>query len=522
MDARLDTKIIKVDPLHPDDGALMECAGALRIGKSVAFPTETVYGLGANALMPSAIDRVFSAKGRPQDNPLIVHVSRPEAVFPLAKDISEVALRLMNVFWPGPLTLLFPKSDLVPDRVTAGLSTVGIRMPDHPVAQRLLDLAGVPVAAPSANVSGSPSPTSAAAVIADLDGKVDYILDGGDAVIGLESTVLDVSGAVPKVLRPGGLSVEELEEVLGKVEVSRYEGRGAPPSPGMKYRHYAPKAEVYLATGDSAAQARSIALATVGSILSGGRPVILASSENMPGYGLITKAMGDRVAVIELGSRNDLSPVASRLFSALRHADSIVASVLLVESFPEEGIGLAVQDRLGRASAGRRLEPVRELRALLVCTGNTCRSPMAEAILTDEWNRLGAPYPLRAVSRGTSALAGLPATNEAVSAAGRYDIDLRSHCSAIVEKGDLEAADFAIAMTGSHKRALQERFPALAHKVYTLAEMVPEVIEGDIRDPIGLGQAMYDCTADTLRRGLGALASLLAQTGGNPVETRDR
>lgn len=257
----METRFVRVDPLAMDERVLESCAGVLRSGGLVAFPTETVYGLGANALMPDAVKRIFEAKGRPQDNPLIVHVSRPEAVPPLVREIPHAAARLMEVFWPGPLTLLFAKSDLVPDVVTAGLDTVAIRMPDHPVAQRLLDAAGVPVAAPSANISGRPSPTTFEATAADLAGKVDVIVDGGPAGIGVESTVLDISGPVPKVLRPGGLSVEELEHVLGRVEVAPEAAAGeTPPSPGMKYRHYAPKADVYLAHGSAKEQAQSIRL----------------------------------------------------------------------------------------------------------------------------------------------------------------------------------------------------------------------------------------------------------------------
>ena len=263
-------------------------------------------------LMPDAVKRIFEAKGRPQDNPLIVHVSRPEAVPPLVREIPHAAARLMEVFWPGPLTLLFAKSDLVPDVVTAGLDTVAIRMPDHPVAQRLLDAAGVPVAAPSANISGRPSPTTFEATAADLAGKVDVIVDGGPAGIGVESTVLDISGSVPNVLRPGGLSVEELEHVLGRVEVAPEAAAGeTPPSPGMKYRHYAPKADVYLAHGSAKEQAQSIRLHAVKSVLAGTRVLILASSENMPLYRGLEGESGNRITVIEMGSRSDLAPVAA-------------------------------------------------------------------------------------------------------------------------------------------------------------------------------------------------------------------
>jgi L-threonylcarbamoyladenylate synthase len=518
----METKIVKVDPFQPDDSLLRPCAEALRAGKTVAFPTETVYGLGANALMPDAVERVFQAKGRPQDNPLIVHVSRLESVPPLVLEVGEGARRLMHMFWPGPLTLLFPKSDVVPDHVTAGLPSVGIRMPDHPVAQRLLDMAGVPIAAPSANISGSPSPTTAEAVIADLYGKVDFIVDGGNAEIGVESTVLDLSTKIPRVLRPGGLSVEELSSVLGPVEVFQFKGVGPAPSPGMKYRHYAPKGSVSLAMGSPLEQARSIIAQAVSAVMFGQKVAVLASSENLPRYEALRRALGHSLSLIELGPRTDLAPVASRLFSGLRYADSLGASVILAESFPDQGLGLAIQNRLGRASGGKTLPTTPTLDILMVCTGNTCRSPMAEVIFRHAWEELGAPYPVNVFSRGTSAITGMAATDEAVLAAKGLGLDLSYHEAGRVSPSDLAKANIVIAMARSHKDALLARFPQFASKVYTLSELVPEVVKGDVVDPIGLGQAVYDKTARLLKDGLTELASRLAGLRRGHIEDSDR
>ena len=507
------TKVVKVDPYNPADELLRPCAEALRAGQLVAFPTETVYGLGANALMPEAVAKVFQAKGRPQDNPLIVHVSRIESVPPLVKAVSPLAARLMETFWPGPLTLLFPKSDLVPSEVTAGLPTVAIRMPDHPVAQRLIDLAQVPVAAPSANISGSPSPTTFEATLADLDGRVEYILDGGPAGIGVESTVLDISGPVPLILRPGGLSAEELSEVLGEVKVVNDIPQGPAPSPGMKYRHYAPRGDVYVASGDPAEQREAIILHSVKALISGKRVAVLASSENASSYTHLTQSFAGSFFVLELGDRSDLAPVAARLFSSLRYADSLGAQLVFAESFPEAGLGLAIQNRLTRSSGGRTLSRASEtaFNVVMVCSGNTCRSPLAEGIFRREWDRAtseaGFTVALRVWSRGTAAVPGMPATQEAILAASRMGIDLRCHVSQPVSQEDVANADLVVAMTASHKAVLQRRFPTFAPKVRTLAEVSEGAVSGDVDDPIGLGQEAYDKTAATLEKGLRVLAS---------------
>ncbi len=505
------TRVVRVDPFDPIDDLLRPCAEALRAGGLVAFPTETVYGLGANALMPEAIAGVFEAKGRPQDNPLIVHVSRIESVPPLVREISPKASRLMETFWPGPLTLLFPRSDIVPLEATAGLPTVAVRMPDHPVAQRLIDLSGVPVAAPSANISGSPSPTTFDATFSDLDGKVDFVVDGGPAGIGVESTVLDISGPVPVVLRPGGLSVEDLSQVLGEVHVVTEIPSGAPPSPGMKYKHYAPKAPVLLAHGSPHEQGQAIILQSVKSLISGKRVAVLASAENGPVYSRLAQSYPGSLFVLELGSRTDLAPVAARLFSSLRYADQLGADIILAESFPEAGLGLAVQNRLKRASGGRTVPASGEqaLNVLMVCSGNTCRSPLAEAIMRRLWSEAGTVR-LRVWSRGTSAVPGVPASPEAVSAASSRGMDLRGHFSAPVAEADLEAADLVVTMTAAHKKALLSRFPSYQSKVRTLAEVAEGSVKGDVPDPIGRGQDAYERTADTLTQGLTVLAKRLS------------
>lgn len=506
----METRVVRVDPYDPRDDLLVPCADALRAGGLVAFPTETVYGLGANALMPEAVARIFAAKGRPQDNPLIVHVSRIESVPALVAGISPTAARLMETFWPGPLTLLFPRSDRVPPVVTAGLPTVAVRMPDHPVAHRLIDLAGVPVAAPSANISGGPSPTTFESTLSDLAGRVDFIVDGGPAGIGVESTVLDISGAVPVVLRPGGLPLEDLQQVLGEVRVAADAPVKAPPSPGMKYKHYAPRAAVLVAEGSPERQARAIAVYAAKALISGRKTAVLASTENSSRYSFLAESYPGSFFVLELGSRSDLAPVAARLFSSLRYADSLGADLVLAESFPQAGLGLAIQNRLLRASGGRAVPRPEDatLDLLMVCSGNTCRSPMAEAIMRGLWGP-GAVPSLRVASRGTFAASGLPASPEAAAAMAERGLDLGKHLSAPVTEEDLKRADLAVTMTAAHKKSLADRFPAYRSKIRTLAEVSEGAVQGDVADPIGRGQLEYERVAETIAGGLSVLADRL-------------
>lgn len=245
----MQTKRSLIDRVHPEAELLKEGAEWLRAGELVAFPTETVYGLGANALDASACAKIFEAKGRPQDNPLIVHVWNRDMANSLVKSWTPAAELCVKHFWPGPLTLILPKTALIPDIVTAGLVNAAIRMPSHPVALGLIEAAGFPIAAPSANLSGKPSPTRGSHVWRDMKGKIPLILDAGACQVGLESTVLDMSGDIPTILRPGGITKEQLEEVLGEVRVDTPTENQIPKAPGMKYRHYAPQGELILVSG---------------------------------------------------------------------------------------------------------------------------------------------------------------------------------------------------------------------------------------------------------------------------------
>lgn len=334
-------------PVTPE--ALARAGALIRSGQLVAFPTETVYGLGADALNADAVRRIFEAKGRPGDNPLIAHISAIEQLRPLiAAEPSAMARALMDAYWPGPMTLIFPKSDLVPPAVTAGLDTVAVRFPAHPAARALIDAARRPVAAPSANRSGRPSPTTAAHVLADMDGRVPMILDGGPCAVGLESTVIDMTGDTPRVLRPGGITPEMIAAVCGAARVDEAVMRPLkegerPRSPGMKYRHYAPRGSLTVVQGDEAAVIKRIKQLYDAAE---GTPLILALEGHLPAY-------GDRRA-LSLGA--DAAGMAHALFDALRQADDLGADALFSEAVPADGLGLAVMNRLGRAAAFHIIE----------------------------------------------------------------------------------------------------------------------------------------------------------------------
>ncbi len=327
---------------HPqkNDEAVREAAQLLLDQQVVAFPTETVYGLGADATNKKAVQEIFEAKGRPSDNPLIVHVSDRAQVESLAVEIPPVAAELMDAFWPGPLTLIFQSNGSAAENVTAGLSTVAVRMPDHPLALALLEAADTPLAAPSANRSGRPSPTTAAHVYQDLDGRIAGILDGGPTGVGLESTVLDITAEVPVILRPGGVTKEDLETVIPRVEVdpALAGSAEAPKSPGMKYKHYAPEAPLWLVEGDD-----SFFAETLTACKSRGERVGIIASRELADF-------LDHDRIIRCGSRRHLSEVAEGLYGALREFKEADVDVILCESFPETGVGAAVMNRLNKAA----------------------------------------------------------------------------------------------------------------------------------------------------------------------------
>lgn len=338
------TQILKINANNPDMSKIKIAAGILRSGGLVAFPTETVYGLGANALDAKAVEKIFQVKGRPADNPLIVHIADKEEVHRLARQIPKKAEKLMDKFWPGPLTLVLKKSKIVPKITTGRLETVAIRMPAHKIALALIKEARVPIAAPSANISGKPSPTSVEHVIQDLHGKIGAIIDAGKTKIGVESTVLDLTVNPPILLRPGGVTLEELKNILGKVKVhlgvkGAKLGRIIVKSPGMKYRHYAPNASIIVVEGKYQDTKRKI------------QELVDKYRKERKKVGVITidKTHNYKADTVKFVGNNSKA-IAKNLFKTFREFDKEKIDVIIAEGVEEKGLGLAIMNRLRKAA----------------------------------------------------------------------------------------------------------------------------------------------------------------------------
>ena len=329
----------------PDERKMRIAARFIREGKLVAFPTETVYGLGADALNEKAVKRIFEAKGRPPDNPLIVHIADFEQLNELAEEIPEEAKILAEKFWPGPLTFVLPKREVVPSVTTGGLDTVAVRMPANEIALSLIRISGRAIAAPSANISGKPSPTSAEHVVDDFYGRIECIIDGGETEIGVESTVIDLTSSPPVLLRPGGLPLEEIEKVVGRVEIHpavRGHAADTAKAPGMKYRHYAPNARVVVVEGRRERVRRKI--------------TELIKEYRRKGFRVGVMATGgsyDADAYVNLGKSEE--EIAKNLFKALRELDKKNVDIFFAEGIEEKGLGLAVMNRLKKAAGYRTI-----------------------------------------------------------------------------------------------------------------------------------------------------------------------
>lgn len=352
----MNTEYIKIDPEHPDAEQICKAAQIIRDGGLVAFPTETVYGLGGNAYDPDAARRIYAAKGRPSDNPLIAHIADYEMLTDLADEIPEMAQVLIHRFWPGPMTLIFKKTDAIPHSTTGGLDTVAVRMPSHPVARALIRAAGVPIAAPSANRSGRPSCTRAEHVKEDLDGAVEMILDGGEVGIGLESTIIDVTGEKPVLLRPGFISEEMLRTLFDGLEVDAasvgpMDPEAHPKAPGMKYRHYAPTAQMTIVRGCHEGTEQEILRRVLSDLAEHKKVGVLCSRQSLPFYeGKLNGYAEEDVTLVCVGDREHPETIAHNLFDALRSFDSTAAEVIYSEAFEEGEIAGAIMNRLRKAA----------------------------------------------------------------------------------------------------------------------------------------------------------------------------
>jgi len=343
------TEIVKINPSSIDEEKIHYCGQILKSGGLVCFPTETVYGLGANAFSEESVLNIFKAKGRPADNPLIVHISNLDMLSGITNCTGtqrDLLLSLAKVFWPGPLTIIVSKHDNIPAAVSCGLDTVGIRFPSHPIAHALIESAKVPVAAPSANISGKPSPTEAKHVIEDMNGKVDVIIDGDASEFGVESTVLDITSKPACILRPGAVTLKMLKPYIPDVTELGWKNTKTidkPRSPGMKYKHYAPKAIVTIYHGEETKTAEFINQKVSEAIESGLQPAVLATDQTLKYYNNVK-------FVLSLGDRNDGLSQSAKLFSGLRKFDELGVDVVFAEAVPETGVGDAVMNRMYRAA----------------------------------------------------------------------------------------------------------------------------------------------------------------------------
>lgn len=343
----METKLVKVDTENPEKSVLTEAAEILKNGGLVAFPTETVYGLGANGLDEKACKRIYEAKGRPSDNPLILTIGDLDGLYKIVGKVTENAKKIIDAFWPGPITLVLPKADCVPETVTGGLDTVAVRYPSNKIARELIKIAGIPVAAPSANSSGKPSPTRASHVEFDLNGKIEMIIDGGAADWGLESTILDVSEDKPVLLRPGAVTQDMIEDVVGEIDVdpavySKPDGNIVPKAPGMKYKHYSPSAKVILVSGSIENVISTINEKISTDEKNGLRVGVMATTQTKDRY------IGGEVLVV--GDRTKPETIGANLFKILRKFDFIGVDIVYSEVFDEDGEGAAIMNRLNKAA----------------------------------------------------------------------------------------------------------------------------------------------------------------------------
>lgn len=482
----METIIKKVDKNQIDNDIIEEAGAVLKQGGLVAFPTETVYGLGADALKEEAARKTYEAKGRPSDNPLIVHIADYEDLKKVAVNIPPETDALAAHFWPGPLTMIFEKSEIVPYGTTGGLDTVAVRMPSDPVAAALIRAAGGFVSAPSANTSGRPSPTTAEHVKVDLAGKIDMIIDSGSVDIGLESTILDMTVTPPMILRPGAITADMFEEVIGPVSVDETilgtESKKAPKAPGMKYRHYAPKAKLMIVEGDLKEEIFAIRQLAYSAHREGKDVGVIATGETLPfyNYGIIKN----------IGTRENEKTIARNLYRILREFDEEDVDVIYSESFAMQGIGKAIMNRLEKAAGHMRLsaaEIVKEQkyrRIIFVSNADSAIGPMAAELLRNQ--DLKQEYIID--SMGLVVLFPEPINQKIEAIMKSGGMTLENHVAQQFDGKNIQEDTLILALNETIKQKILSDYENLEN-VYTLNEFVGEGKE--LPDPYGKPLTAY-------------------------------
>lgn len=483
----METIIRKIDRNHIEKSVIEEAGKILKEGGLVAFPTETVYGLGANALDEKAAGKTYAAKGRPSDNPLIVHIARTEDLEGIVKEVPASVKSIAERFWPGPLTMIFDKNEKVPLGTTGGLETVAIRMPDDEIARELILAGGGYISAPSANTSGRPSPTTAQHVAEDLDGKIEMILDGGSVEIGVESTILDMTVTPPMILRPGAVTREMLCEVIGEVSVDAAllseNSTEAPKAPGMKYRHYAPKAEMIIVEGAADEAVKAIRQIAYEQTRLGYKVGIIATSESVGEYttGLVKT----------IGSRENEKTVARNLYKVLRDFDEEEVDYIYSEAFDEAGIGTAVMNRLGKA-AGHHVIQAEEItrlqryrRIVFVSGSANCRAPIAASLL----RRQPLLQEYRIAARGMVVLFPEPLNPRAEEMLREHGIAPEGYETVAFAEESPAEDTLVLAMEESLRQKIRNEFPEFT-QVFTLRGFVDG--DGDIPSVYGQTQEQYE------------------------------
>ena len=467
----METIIEKIDRHQMDEQILVRAGEILKQGGLVAFPTETVYGLGANALNEEAAIKTYAAKGRPSDNPLIVHIADVDALYAIVKNVSDKAKRVIEKFWPGPLTLIFEKDACVPHGTTGGLDTVAVRMPVDEIAKEVIRAGGGYISAPSANTSGRPSPTTAQHVEDDLAGKIDMILDGGSVDIGVESTILDMTVEPPMILRPGAITKEMLEEVIGEIALDQCliseDEAVAPKAPGMKYRHYAPKAQLMIVEGEPEEAVKAIKQIAYEQTRLGYQVGIIATNETVDTY---TTGI-----VKNIGTRSNEHSIAKNLYKVLREFDEEDVSYIYSEAFASDGIGDAIMNRLEKAAGHHTIQAAditrlqKYRRILFVSKSDNCRGPMAAELLRHE--SLMQEYKIG--SRGMVVLFPEPANQKAEAIMRSQQMTLASHEGTQLSEEDLDDDTLVLTFEEAQKWKIVSDYENVKH-VYTLNEYIDD------------------------------------------------